>query len=75
MQHRFSEEVANLHAECDSKAMQDIDADVAPPALDAADVGRVDICTLGEGLLRPLPLGSEFADTCPEVVPPRLGRG
>ncbi len=54
--------------------MPKIDADVVLPALDHADVGRADNRTLGEHLLRPLPLGSEFANTHPEVVPPRLGR-
>ena len=65
----------NLDIECDGQTMQIVDAYVAASALDTADIGRMDVRALGECLLRPLPLGSEFANTRHEVVPPGRRRG
>lgn len=60
------EEVGSGHAERPGQAVDDVEGRVPPAALNAGDVCAVEVCTVGEVLLRPAPSDPELAHSCAE---------
>lgn len=68
------EQVANPDLEGTGDPIENVDAHVAPPALDAAHIGDVKLSALSEGLLRPTTLKTQLTNALPELIAPGLRR-